>query len=166
MINKYSLNWISIIYFTLKHNLLIFRVEDDLCNQNGEGRGYLFKSFNSIFDRIVEAGDFTTALKIVKDSNSNEKRYMVRLARILVNNNRCFYRFRELTDVNYKDCWIHFLLILYFYKGIDEALKFAREIKIQKKSAELIALLNQNDFPASLLTSSKISLKVFNDKFF
>lgn len=166
MINKYNVNWVSSIYFTLKHNLDVLRVEDELCNQNGEGRGYLFKSFNSIFDRIVEAGDFTTALKLVKDVNSNEKKYMVRIARLLAVSDNSFYRFKELSDIVYKDCWLHFLLVLYFHKGMEEAVKFAKEIKIPKKSAEFIALLGQSDFPTSVITNSKISLKVFNDKFF
>lgn len=163
MINKYGVNWVSTVYMTLKQNLHVFRVEDELSSVNGEGRKYLFSSFNSIFDRMVEVGDFTTAMKLVKDTNSNEKRYTVRLARVLVDK-RNYYRFKELADVTYKDCWLHFILILFYSKGMEEAVKFAKEIKLPKKSAEYVSLLAQNDFPECVFTS-KLSLKVLSDKF-
>ena len=66
-------------------------------------------------------------MKLVKDTNSNEKRYTVRLARVLVDK-RNYYRFKELADVTYKDCWLHFILILFYSKGMEEAVKFAKEI--------------------------------------
>ena len=163
IIGKYQHQWIPSIYNGLKHTNHVIRMEEALIQEKGN-KGYMFQSFNSVFNKLILANDISTAMKIVRETQCNEKRYTVKIGQILAQNNR-MNDFMRLADSNYKDYWIQFILISYFKWGKAQALLFIQNIKNQKKATELLAIVNQDDFPSDAILS-KSSVKMFSSKIF
>ncbi|OHT07735.1 hypothetical protein TRFO_24014 [Tritrichomonas foetus] len=163
MISKYNLPWVASVYYSLKHMNHVFRAEDHLSKEKGD-RKYMYQTFNKVFDTLVENNDLTYAMNIVKETQSNEKRYMVKIGQIFAKKG-LKTKFFQLGDLTYKDYWSQYILMCYFTWGKETTIDFINTIKNPKKSVEFKNMIDQNDFPNNLF-NAKSSVKMFSSKIF